>query len=186
MEASLKGKWIEVQGYKHDGSLHRIWDKVYVIEETKDYIVVVSKKTKVIEHDFRMWTTKEPAVMVFFKDKWMNVISMFKKSGITYYVNLASPYIKDNNRLKYIDYDLDYKLYPTNDIRLIDVKEYGYHRKKYQYSDEIDQILKYNIKKIRKLMENHEFPFIDEKIKEYYEEFLKEEEISNKNKSINR
>lgn len=180
---NLEGKWIEVQGYKHDGRMHRIWDSVFVIEETEEYIVVASTKTKVIEHDFRIWYTKEPAIMIFFKHNWMNIICMFKKIGLTYYVNLASPYVLDKNIVKYIDYDLDIKLYPSNKIRLIDVKEYGYHRKKYNYGEDIDTILKYNIQKVKKMMENKEFPFVNEKIESYYETFLKEKEKYNENKN---
>ena len=112
--------------------------------------------------------------MVFFKDKWWNIIAMFKKGGITYYVNLASPFIIDKQKIKYIDYDLDIKKYPNQEIRLIDVKEYGYHRKKYGYGDEIDKILRYNINQIKKKMVNKEFPFNDEKIKEYYKQFEEE------------
>ncbi len=171
---SLEKKWIEVQGYKHDGRMHRIWDGVYVIEDNAEYIVVASKRTKVIEHDFRVWYTKEPSVNVYYKKRWMNVICMLKKGGITYYVNLASPYIYDQGFIKYIDYDLDLKFYPNDKIRLIDVKEYGYHRKKFNYGDDIDKILKYNVMKIKKLMENKEFPFDDKKIYEYFEKFLLE------------
>lgn len=171
---SLKGRWIEIQGYKHDGRMHRIWDSVYVIEDNEDFIVVGSTKTKVVEHDFRIWYTKEPAIMIFFKNYWWNVIAMIKKIGITYYVNLASPYVIDKDKVKYIDYDLDIKLYPNNDIKVMDVKEYGFHRKKYGYSSDIDQILRYNLKSIRKKMENKEYPFNVEDIKKYYETFLKE------------
>ncbi len=177
---NLKGKWIEVQGYKHDGRMHRIRDRVYVVEEKDNYIVVTSTKTKVVEHDFRVWYTKEPAVMIFFKDIWMNIIAMFKKGGITYYVNLASPFIKDNGYIKYIDYDLDLKLYPNNNIRLIDVKEYAYHRRKYNYGEDIDKILKYNINKVKEMMINRDFPFVDQEIYEFYEIFKKETENVNK------
>ena len=146
---SLKGKWIEIQGYKHDGRMHRIWDSVFVVEESENYIVVASNRTKVIEHDFRIWHTKEPAIMIFFKDKWFNVIAMFKEIGITYYVNLASPYVIDKGVIKYIDYDLDMKLFPNNQVKIIDVREYAYHRKKYGYSDDIDTILRFNLKSIK-------------------------------------
>ena len=166
-------KWIEVQGYKHDGRMHRIWDSVFVIAETNEYIVTASKRTKVIEHDFRIWYTKEPAIMIFFKDSWFNVIAMFKKIGLTYYINLASPYILDKNKIKYIDYDLDLKLFPNKTIKVIDVKEYGYHRKKYNYGEEIDKILRFNLKELPGIMKEGKFPFLDERIKEYYEEFLK-------------
>lgn len=179
--AILKGKWIEIQGYKHDGRMHRIWDPVFVVEENEEYIVVASKKTKVIEHDYRMWHTKEPAIMVFSKKKWWNVIAMIKDAGIVYYVNLASPFIIDKQKVKYIDYDLDIKLYPNHDIRLIDVKEYGYHRKKFQYGETIDKILKFNINEVKQMMSKGGYPFIDEKIKEYYETFLKEANVKNGN-----
>lgn len=168
---SLEGKWIEVQGYKHDGRMHRIRDSVYVVEDNEEYIAVASLKTKVVEHDFRVWYTKEPAVMIFFKKRWRNVIAMLKKSGLTYYVNLASPYIIDNFKVKYIDYDLDMKLYPNDDIKVIDVREYGYHRKKYGYSDQIDSILRFNLKEIKEIMKKKEFPFDKEFIISLYKKF---------------
>ena len=39
---------------------------------------------------------------------------------------------------------------------------------------EIDKILRYNINQIKKKMVNKEFPFNDEKIKEYYKQFEEE------------
>lgn len=168
---TLKGKWVNIHGYKHDGRMHRIWDAAYVVEETDDYIVLVSSRTKVIEHDYRTWHTKEPAVMIYFKECWYNVIGMLKDTGITYYVNLASPYIIDMGKVKYIDYDLDMKLYPNNQIKIIDVKEYGYHRRKYGYSDEIDRILRFNLTKIKGEMVSRVFPFDDEKIRNYFDAF---------------
>ena len=110
--------------------------------------------------------------MIYFKNSWYNVIAMLKEQGITYYVNLASPYINDRGTIKYIDYDLDMKLYPSNQIKIIDVKEYGFHRKKYQYSDDIDSILRFNLKEIKSIMISRVFPFNDKKIREYYDEFL--------------
>ena len=97
---------------------------------------------------------------------------MLKKVGITYYVNLASPFVYDNQKVKYIDYDLDLKLYPNKDIRLIDVKEYGYHRKKYNYGDDIDKILRFNITNIKECMGKNEFPFCDDLIRKYYHDFI--------------
>lgn len=182
---NIEGKWIEVQGYKHDGRMHRIRDSVYILEETEEYIVAASTKTKVIEHDFRIWYTKEPAIMIYFKNCWRNVIAMLKTTGITYYVNLASPYIYDCQKIKYIDYDFDIKLYPTKESKLIDVKEYEYHRKIFNYSNEIDSILKYNIKKIQEKMKKAEFPFIDESIKNYYETFSKKTKKAKKNENWN-
>ncbi|MFA6755337.1 MAG: DUF402 domain-containing protein [Bacilli bacterium] len=170
---SLENKWIEVQCYKHDGLMHRIWDSVFVTKQEKNYIVVASDHTKVVEHDLRLWHTREPAIMIFFDDCWFNIIAMLKDDGITYYVNLASPYIIDKGMIKYIDYDLDLKLYPSNSIKIIDVKEYGYNRRKYQYGEDIDKILRYNLNLVKEMMKKRLFPFDDKKIYELYEEFKK-------------
>jgi len=164
--------YIEVQGYKHDGRMHRIWDSPFCVDQSDNYIVLCSNRIKVIEHDFRVWFTKEPAIMIFFKDRWINVISMLKKIGVSYYVNLASPYIIDNNIIKYIDYDLDMKLFPNNEIRIIDVKEYAVHKKIYDYNEDINTILRFNIKRTKEMMEKKEFPFDDKKMKEYYDKYL--------------
>ena len=121
---SYIGRWIQIQSYKHDGTLHRQWDRGLVLDETDDFIVVASKRTKVVEANGRRWFTKEPAVSVFFKKEWHNVICMLKKSGISYYCNIASPAIIDRNIIKYIDYDLDVKLMEDKTIRFLDEKEY--------------------------------------------------------------
>lgn len=164
MKSVLVNKRTNVQGYKHDGTMHRIWNSVFVVEENEEYIAVASIKTKVIENNLRFWFTKEPAVMIFFKKRWYNVIAMIKNDGITYYVNLASPYVIDNYSIKYIDYDLDLKLFPNDGIKLIDVKEYSFHKEKYKYGDDIDKILKFNIKEIEDVMKKRIFPFNDSEI----------------------
>ena len=181
----LIGKRIEVQSYKHNGLMHRIWDAVFVVDEKPNYIVVVTSKVKVIEHDCKIWYTREPAISIYFKDKWWNVVAMFKKTGLTYYVNLASPCILDNKVIKYIDYDLDIKMFPEKTIKLIDVKEYTFNRRRFDYGDEIDQILKFNVNEIKESMKKGRFPFDDKQIKKYYDRFLEEIKTngsSNKNK----
>ncbi|MGP1413809.1 MAG: DUF402 domain-containing protein [Bacillales bacterium] len=167
----LEGKWIQIHGYKHDGNLHRIWDSVFVIEETSEYIVVASNRVKVVENNFKIWKTREPAVMIYFKRRWYNVIAMIKETGISYYVNLASPFVLDKEKIKYIDYDLDIKMFPNNRIKVIDVNEYIRHKNYYGYEEDIDKILRYNLKEIKELMSNHEFPFQNDMIEEYYRKF---------------
>ena len=49
---------------------------------------------------------------------------MIRQKGISYYCNLASPYVLDKEALKYIDYDLDIKIFPDGEKRLLDVDEY--------------------------------------------------------------
>lgn len=80
MNRDYVGKWIHVQSYKHDRTLHRTWDTAMVVEATDERIIIVSNCTKVIESDGRRWYTREPAVSVFFFHEWYNLVAMFKKT----------------------------------------------------------------------------------------------------------
>ena len=172
LDLSYIGKWIHVQSYKHDGTLHRTWDSAMIVDVNEDYIVIASTCNKVIEADGRRWFTREPAVSVFFFKEWYNFIAMFKENAIMYYCNIATPSLIDRDCIKYIDYDLDLKLMPDKSILQLDFKEYEFHRKKYNYSEELNKVIRGANEVAKHLMEKDEFPFSDEKMKEYYEKFL--------------
>ena len=171
-KARYVGHWLAIRCYKHDGSLHRIWDRGLVLENNDDYLVIATKRAKVTEYNGRKWFTKEPAVTIFSKKEWWNVICMLKKDGICYYCNIASPALIEEGNIKYIDYDLDTKLFPDGNIRVLDEKEYMRHKNTYQYDDKLDVVLKYQTKQIVKMMEEKRFPFDDEIVRNYYEEYL--------------
>ena len=169
---ALVGRWLGIQCFKHDGSLHRCWDRALILENNSDFIITATKRAKVVESNGRSWFTKEPAVTIFSKHEWWNAICMIKHDGICYYCNIASPSIISRESIKYIDYDLDAKLFTNDEIRVLDEKEYAHHRATYGYDDDLDAVLKYTMKTIIRRMKNHEFPFDDEKIKGYFEQFL--------------
>jgi len=169
---SLFGHWLAIECFKHDGSLHRTWDRGLVLANNDDFIVVATKKAKVVENNGRRWFTREPAVTIFSKKDWWNAICMIKQDGICYYCNIASPCLVDSCKIKYIDYDLDAKLMVDGEIRVLDEKEYVRHKELYKYSDDLDEVLKYQTQQIVKMMENREFPFNDERIRKYYDKFL--------------
>lgn len=165
------GTKLQIQCYKHDGNVHRAWDEAVVLDIKKDYIVFGNNKTLVTESEGTKWKTKEPAIMYFFKDKWFNIISQLKKDGIYYYCNIATPFIIEDNTIKYIDYDLDLRIFPSKEYKILDRLEYKYHKKKMNYSDELDEVIKGSLDDLIKLYENNFFAF-DEKInKEYYKKY---------------
>ena len=166
------GHWLAIRCYKHDGSLHRIWDRGLVLENNDDYLVIATKRAKVTENNGRKWFTKEPAVTIFSKKEWWNVICMLKKDGICYYCNIASPAIIEEGNIKYIDYDLDAKLFPDGGIRVLDEKEYLHHKSIYNYNDDLDEVLRYQTKVIVERMKKREFPFEEQLIRSYFDQFL--------------
>ena len=136
------GKKYEIHAYKHDGSIHRAWDEAVLLEIREDYLIFGNEKTKVTESDGRTWRTKEPAVLFFFKNNWFNIIGQNKKNGIYYYCNMASPFIIEENKIKYIDYDLDLRVFPDGSFKVLDRGEYKYHKSLMNYNESIDIILK--------------------------------------------
>jgi protein associated with RNAse G/E len=169
---NLVGNWIRIQAYKHDGEFHRMWSHCYVLEDNDDFIVLCSIKARVIENGGRIWHTKEPAIFICYKKEWFNIIAMIKTSGVHYYVNLASPSIYEDNFIRFIDYDLDVKLFPDGSKKLLDESEYRRHAKEYNYSNDIKNCLNNAVKIIYKKMDDKSFPFDAEKILEYYKKFL--------------
>ena len=166
-------RWIKVQAYKHDGALHRQWSPAYLVEETEDFWALASKASCVTEGDGRRWMTKERAVFLLYKKRWMNVIAMFKEGrGICYYVNIASPTILDKGFLKYIDYDLDVKLYPDGAERTLDENEYAKHTQTYAYPADLSHAIEKSMEEVKRMIEAREFPFIDEEMAAYYQRFL--------------
>src|SRR5690625_7659560 len=91
-----------------------------------------------MDSDVRVWITREPAISYFSSEAWFNVIGMLRSDGIHYYCNLASPFLYENNMLKYIDYDLDLKVYPDMTYTLLDEDEFAEHKHEMNYKPEIE------------------------------------------------
>lgn len=169
-------KDIQIQSYKHDETLHRIWEKATVLEETDEHIVVVNRRTKVIESNGRFWHTREPSVTWFYKKHWFNIIGIIKRDCIHYYCNIASPYVIDDEALKYIDYDLDIKVIEDFTYNILDRNEYNRHKNKMEYSAKLKKVLETELGHLKKMIENREVPFTHDTIKTYYDEYMKVKE----------
>lgn len=173
MEKLKIGKKYIIHSYKHDGKIHRAWDEAVLLDIKEDYLVFGNEKTKVIESDGRTWKTKEPAILFFFKKEWYNVIGQYKKDGIYYYCNIASPYLIDEDAIKYIDYDLDLRVFADGSFKVLDRGEYNYHKNKMHYSEDIDRILKYELSQLIELVRAKESVFQIGNVERYYEKYLK-------------
>ncbi len=172
MKHLKNGEEIAVTAYKHDGSMHRLWRKMTVIHHDDNKIVLANEFAKVIESDGKNWFTPEPAVSVFFKDRFYNIIAMLKKDGIYFYCNLSSPAIIDKEGLKYIDYDLDLRILPDFTYQVLDENEYQLNIEKYGYSKDLQDVLNDTLEKLIKRVENREKPFNHKYIEELYLEYV--------------
>lgn len=166
------GKKIVIHSYKHDKTLHRMWKNATILEDNDEYIIVANKRTKVVESSGRFWYTREPSVSFFFKDHWYNVIAIIKKGEVTYYCNVGSPVLIDEEALKYIDYDLDLKVDSDFSYKILDIYEYKVHQEIMQYPEDIKLILAKEMLNLKARIDKRLVPFDQGFVLSWYNKFL--------------
>jgi protein associated with RNAse G/E len=172
MIAPENGTEMKIKSYKHDGQIHRIWENNLVLKSTETIVIGANDKTQVIESDGRSWTTREPAIIYFHSSHWFNIIGMVRSDGIHYYCNISSPYIYEDNSLKYIDYDLDVRVYPDMKFELLDEDEYAIHKREMNYPRSLDTILHRNLEQLLIWIRQRKGPFSPGFVDQWYEQFL--------------
>lgn len=176
------GDELQIQCYKHNKKVHRAWSEAVVLDVKKDYIVFGNNKTLVTESEGTTWKTKEPAVLYFFKDRWYNIIAQMKKDGIYYYCNIATPFIIEENTIKYIDYDLDLRVFPKGEYKVLDKLEYEYHKNKMNYSEDLDVVINSALRDLIEEYKSGALMFSKENNEQYLELYTSiKKESSNSN-----
>ena len=66
---------------------------------------------------------------------------MLRNNSIYYYCNLGSPYVLDAEGLKYIDYELDVKVFPSGDRLILDRDEFEFNQIDFHYTEDLIQII---------------------------------------------
>lgn len=171
---------IEIISYKHNGDLHRVWQYANIVRQTEKETVLVNDRANVIDGDGRRWRTKEPAVCYFYKEYWFNVICMLRNGSIYYYCNLSSPYAIDSEGIKYIDYELDVKVFPSGDRLILDRDEFEFNQIDYHYSKDLINIIERQLKELLKMIDNKEGPFSSEQVLRDYNLYLTSRKKNNK------
>lgn len=172
MKKIYEGEKFQIQCYKHNGKIHRCWDEAVFLDENDEYMVFANDRTLVIESEGSSWRTKEPAIMYFFKDSWFNVIAQLKKDGLYFYCNIATPYIIEEKTIKYIDYDLDLRIFPSGEYKVLDRMEYNYHKKIMNYSVDLDKSIHKALTELIHKYESKHPSFNKDKNVNYYRKYL--------------
>ena len=166
-----KGEKYNIHGDKHNGKLYKTWDEAILLDETDDYYVFGNKNTKVTKMFGKSWYTRETAILFYFKNTWYNVVAQLKKNGIYYYCNIASPVVIDNKTIKFIDYDLDLRIFPDDSYKILDKQEYEYHKKLMKYPKDLQDILSFKLTELINRFNNKELPFNSDMIKTYEKKY---------------
>ncbi|WP_184665468.1 nucleoside tri-diphosphate phosphatase [Texcoconibacillus texcoconensis] len=172
MSFPKRGENIEIHSYKHNGLIHRIWEETVILKGTSNVVIGGNDRIIVEEADGRKWRTREPAICYFDADRWFNSIGMIRQDGIYYYCNLGTPFTYDGEALKYIDYDLDIKVYPDMTYRLLDEDEFEEHKRKMNYPPELEPILEREVELLISWINQGKGPFEPGFVEYWYERFL--------------
>lgn len=172
MAGPQSGQPMKIKSYKHNGQLHRIWQETTVLKATSTRVIGANDKTLVTESDGRSWNTREPAICFFYTKHWFNVISMLRSDGIHYYCNISSPFVYEGDAVKYIDYDLDVKVFPDMTYTLLDEDEYDLHSSEMNYPSVLDKILWDNVEELTHWIRQRKGPFSHDQVEQLYELFL--------------
>ncbi len=167
-----KLKWMRVMCFKHDGSLHRVWDKAALIYEDEEKIMISNAKTLIRESDNRVWMAKEPSLSIYYKDRWFNIMGIIRSEGIHYYCNMASPCVVDDNIIKYVDYDLDLVKTVKGEIKVLDEDEFRINKFKYEYGEDVEKILLKELELLKRDAFNGDGDFKDDIIYNGFNKFL--------------
>ena len=173
-----KGEKYNIHGYKHNGKLYKTWDEAILLDETDDYYVFGNRNTKVTKIFGKSWYTKETAILFYFKNNWYNVVAQLKKKGVYYYCNIASPVVIDGKTIKFIDYDLDLRVFPDNTYKVLDKSEYEYHKRLMKYPEDLQKILKFKLDELIKRFNERKVPFDEELLKKYEKEYNRYKNIN--------
>ena len=174
------GMIVNVQAYKHDGTLYRQWNGVKVIEASPEKWVLFMHKTKVSEKSGQKWIVREPIIWWMPREDFYNTTGLIRPTGTYYYTNLASPPYFEDNTIKYIDYDLDIKAYPGTATKVVDINEYNRHKEEFGYPIKLQNLLDRTVKAVKKQIANKEDIFDEDVIETYLTELMEEKLISQK------
>ena len=176
----VNGQIVNVQAYKHDGTLYRQWNGAKVIEVSKERIVLFLYKTKVAEKSGQKWSVREPMLWWMSREEFRNTTGLIRSSGTHFYTNLASPAIYEDGVVKFIDYDLDIKAYPGMRTKVVDEKEFDQNKVNMNYPQEIIEEVLSTTNRVLEEIKSKEGFFDEDVIDEYIEELLELKLISQK------
>ncbi len=158
-----RGKELEriaVQAYKYGNRLHYEWESE-LLERTDDYALVLSEPGRKLTHYTRGKTfTMNSRTLEFF-----SLVDGFTVSGDVrdgrihqYYCNINLPAQYENNRITFVDLDLDY-VCRDGSWKVVDEDEFEQNRIRFAYPQEVVAFARRELLRLQERVERRRFPF---------------------------
>ncbi len=157
-------KKVEIMALKYGNKPHYRWES-RILEQNKEYVVVGSRPGRTLKHfsreeefQFNKW-----AVEFFFFNHWFTTaVVMEDISGPEidqYYCNIAQPARYENDRISFVDLDLDLIKKKNSSWQVVDKDDFQINQKRYDYPPELVQKTWQALNNLQERIASGEFPF---------------------------
>lgn len=124
---------VAIHAYKFNGCLYRTFEFPKIVFKNKEILVLDLFNCRVISQGknkkFYRTHFEIDSLWIFFYEQWYNLfLNITKNSHLVYYFNIATPYLFEEDAIKYIDLDLDVRVENVNTnfekIKVLDTHEF--------------------------------------------------------------
>ena len=155
------GRRIFVCSSKYDGSPHWEFDSWSVLEQGP-LLVTQNFAGQELNTSDGPWTSPYHVRNHFWLDgRWYNVMRFEHPTGALdgWYCNVTTPAVFDGETIRYVDLDLDVRIWPTGEIQVLDEDEFLENSERMAYPPEVVQEARLAVDALLQLARKGAFPF---------------------------
>jgi protein associated with RNAse G/E len=155
------GRTIHVCSTKYDGSPHWEFDSFFVHEDGP-LLVTHNFAGQQLRNKAGLWTTPFDTRNHFWTDRWYNVMRCDrpKAGGLEYwYCNVTTPAQYDGEAVRYVDLDLDVRVFASGETEVLDEDEFLEHSDRMGYPPDVIDQARRAVDELFSLIQRGAFPF---------------------------
>ena len=155
------GRPIHVVSTKYDGSAHWEFDSFFVLENGP-LVIATNFAGQQLHNKAGLWTTPFDVRNYFWSDRWYNIMRCDrpKAAGLEYwYCNVTTPTLYDGENIRYVDLDLDVRVYADGRIELLDEDEFVENSQRMGYPPSVIEQARRAAAELIELATARRFPF---------------------------
>jgi uncharacterized protein len=154
---------ITIRASNYDGSPHWVHPAL-LIEQTDSFLVTRTSSGLEIATERGAWNSPFDTRGYYWQDRWFNVIRLEQPGrGLTgFYCNIATPASFDGRDLRYIDLQLDVRVFVSEaewTYTVLDADEFEAARRRYAYPEDLVVCCRQAVDEVIGLVEARGFPF---------------------------
>ena len=153
---------IRVVSKKYDGSLRDV-SEAYLVEENLE-VVTLFEEPGTISWNPRKGLREEAPdgiLGIYFARRWFNVRHICEQNSgrNKNYINIAMPATLRDDRLEWVDLDIDYRLHLDGSVEQLDVDEFEENRTLMRYPDDLVVEVRSACREVEEGLATKVFPF---------------------------